>query len=392
MLFLFFLPLILSPVFAQSEPDYDNPYSPIFTDKSVYSWTDKMKVTIIAPSWNTDKHLVDSIGGTDEHPIKISTSENTLEPYRFTETDVNSGIFTAEVILTGFTHDVDGDGDFDTNPRTFGNGPTSGFLEVDRNSSITISFRFADGVILVESVPISWNIGTINFVSDIFYLENSVMVRVIDADMNLNPEILDNVSIQLFSDSDVAGIDVNAIETSKNSGSFVAHISLSQDSPSSGNRLYSLSGDEIFAKYDDYTLPKPFSKSDNLTLETSAVVDSSIPTIERIENYPIVFSDVSGNPLQYISENLQIQIVGEISNKQNFKQNFVYVFQIKDDKNMIEYLSWVQGEISPNRNLDFSKSWTPKKNGTYTIETFVWNSLNDAVILSPIMSTLINVQ
>lgn len=109
---LFFL--ILLPAFGQTAPDYNNPYSPIFTDKPVYSWTDKMKITIISPSWNSDKHLIDSIGETSEHPIKIATSEHSLEPYRFTETDVNSGIFTAEVILTGFTHDADGDGDSDT--------------------------------------------------------------------------------------------------------------------------------------------------------------------------------------------------------------------------------------------------------------------------------------
>ena len=77
-----------------------------------------MKITITSPSWNANRHLVDSIGETHEHSIKIATSEHSLEPYRFTETDVNSGIFTAEVILTGFTHDADGDGDFDTTPRT----------------------------------------------------------------------------------------------------------------------------------------------------------------------------------------------------------------------------------------------------------------------------------
>jgi len=162
---LFFI--ILLPAFGQSGPDYNDPYSPIFTDKPVYSWTDKMKITIISPSWNSDRHLIDSIGETDEHSIKIATSEHSLQPYRFTETDVNSGIFTAEVILTGFTHDVDGDGDFDTTPRTIGNGPTSGFLEVDRDSAVTISFEFADGVVLVESVPISWNVGTINFVEEL---------------------------------------------------------------------------------------------------------------------------------------------------------------------------------------------------------------------------------
>ena len=386
------LSLLLLPAFGQTVPDYNDPYSPIFTDKPVYSWTDKMKITIISPSWNSDRHLINSIGETNEHPIKIATSENSLEPYRFTETDVNSGIFSAEVILTGFTHDADGDGDFDTTPRTSGNGPTSGFLEVDRDSAITISFEFADGVVLVESVPVSWNIGTINFIEDLFYLENSAVVRVVDVDMNLNPEALDNLPIQIFSDSDVAGIEVNAIETSESSGSFIATISLSQNSPSSGNRLYSLPGDEIFAKYDDHTIPKPYSKSDNLVIETIARVDSSISPIERIKNSPVTFSDGLGNTLQSFSQNSQIQIVGTVLNEHDFKQKFVYMFQVKNDENIIESLSWIRGEISSQQSLDVSQSWIPKKSGVYIIETFVWNSINDSTALSPSISTLINVE
>ena len=387
-----FLLLILLPAFGQTAPDYDDPYSPIFTDKPVYSWTDKVKMTIIAPSWNADRHLIDSIGDTDSHPIKIATSEYSLEPYRFTETDVNSGIFTAEVILTGFTHDADGDGTFDTTPRTIGNGPTSGFLQTDRDSAITISFEFADGVVLVESVPVSWNLGTINFAEDLFFLENSAIVRVVDVDMNLNPESLDNITIQLFSDSDVAGIEVNAVETSESSGAFLATISLSQSLTSSGNRLYSLPGDAIFAKYDDYTLPKPYSTSDNLEIQTLARVDSSIPPIERITNSPIAFSGSLGNPLESFTQNTQMQIVGAIKNEQEFKQKFVYFFQVKNDQNYVESLSWVQGEISPGQNLDVSQSWTPKKSGTYQVETFVWNSINDSTALSPLMSTMITVQ
>ncbi|MFB5636654.1 MAG: hypothetical protein ACE5RB_08505 [Nitrosopumilus sp.] len=390
MLHIFLFLILLA--FGQSAPDYNDPYSPIFTDKAVYSWTDKVKMTIIAPSWNSDRHLIDTIGDTDDHPIKITTSEHSLEPYRFVETDVNSGVFTAEVILTGFDHDADGDGTFDTTPRTTGNGPTNGFLQVDRNSAITISFEFADGVVLVESVPVRWNLGTISFVGDLFYLENSAVVRVVDADMNLNPEALDHLSIKLFSDSDVAGINVNAVETSESSGAFVATVSLSQSSPSSGNRLYSLPGDTIFAKYDDHTLPKPYTKSDNLEIKTFATVDSSIPPIDRIENLPITFSNSLGNLLESFSQDTTMQIVGTIKNDQEFKQKFVYIFQVKNDQNYVESISWVQGEISPKQILDVSQSWIPKESGKYHIETFVWNSIGDPTALSPSMSTLINVQ
>lgn len=388
----FLIPLFFLSAFGQSIPDYDDPYSPIFTDKPVYSWTDKVKMTIIAPSWNSDRHLIDSIGDTSSHPIKISTSKNSLEPYRFTETDVNSGIFTAEIILTGFSHDVDGDGNIDTNPRTNGNGPTSGFLEVDRDSAITISFEFADGVILTESVPVKWNIGTIQFLKDVVFLDESTTIRIIDSDMNLNPEALDNILIHIFSDSDVAGIEVNAVETSEDSGSFVSTITFTQILTSSGNRLYALPGDEIFAKYGDYTLPKPYSTSDNLTVETFAKVDSSIPPIERLENSSINFSDSLGNQLQSFSTNNQMQIVGTITNKYDFTQKFVYIFQVKNDINSIESISWIQGELSPKQSLDVSQSWIPKKSGPYHIETFVWNSLNDLTALSPPMSNSIIVE
>jgi len=391
MLHFFILSLFLLSAFGQSAPDYDNPYSPIFTDKPVYSWTDKMKMTIISPSWNSDNHLIDTIGETVDHPIKIATSEHSLEPYRFTETDVNSGIFTAEVILTGFLHDVDGDGNFDTAPRTTGNGPTSGFLEVDRDSVISISFEYADGVVLVESVPVSWNVGTINFSEELFYLENLVIIRVIDLDMNLNPEALDNLTLQVFSDSDAAGIEVNAVETSESSGSFVATISLSQNSPSSGNRLFAVPRDEIFAKYDDYTLPKPYSTSDNLEINAFSRVDSSVPSIERIKNSPISFSDDFGNSLGSFTVDSPIQLIGTIQNEQDFNQKFVYLFQVKNPENFIESLSWIQSEISPKQILDVSQSWIPVTSGTYEIETFVWNSINDPTVLSPIMSTMITV-
>ncbi|MEK6980188.1 MAG: hypothetical protein AABW66_01880 [Thermoproteota archaeon] len=390
------LPLIflmfLFPVFAEQIPDYDNPYSPIFTDKPVYSWTDKVQMTILAPSWNADRYLIDSIGNDEDHPIKISTREHSLDSYRFTETGVNSGIFTAEIILTGFSHDVDGDGDNDTTPRTTGNGPTSGFLETDSDSAITISFEFADGVVLTESTPIQWNIGKIQFSKENYLSDKTALIRVIDPDLNLNPESLDHMPIQISSNSDVSGIEVDAIETSESSGTFVATISFTQNLSSSGNRLFALPGDTIFAKYDDYTLPKPYSTSDNLEIKTFANVDSSIPTLQRLQSLPIVFSDIYGNTLTSFSTSNQIQVVGTISNQQNFKQKFVYFFQVKDESNSVVSVSWIQGEISENQKLDLSQSWIPKTTGTYTIETYTWNSLINTSPLSPSLSTSIFVK
>lgn len=377
---------------AQEIPDYDKPYAPIFFDRPVYSWTDKIKIKIIAPSWNTDKDLIDSIGDDNENPIKISTRSHSLEPYRLTETDVSSGIFTGEVILTGFLHDANGDGDFDTTPRTVGTGPTSGFLEVERDSAVTVSFEFADGVVLSESVPVSWNIGTVEFENDILFSDDAVIVRVIDLDMNLNPESIDQIPVEVFSDSDVGGITANAIETSESSGSFIATISLTQNSASSGNRLYAIPGDGISARYSDYTLPKPYSESDNLEIQAQSRVESSIPSTQRLENSEINISDSFGNNLSSFSSNQQVQLVGSLSNLQEFDQKFVYLFQVKNSQNSVVSLSWIQGQLSSGQNLNVSQSWIPKNSGDYVIETFVWTSLKDPTALSNPITRSISVE
>jgi hypothetical protein len=94
-----------------------------------------------------------------------------------------------------------------------------------------------------------------------------------------------------------------------------------------------------------------------------------------------------GNQISTVSANDQIQIVGKISNQQNFKQTFVYIFQVKDENNFVVSLSWIQGEISANQNLDISQSWLPQESGKYTVETYAWNSLTNATPLSPSLST-----
>ena len=79
--------------------------------------------------------------------------------------------------------------------------------------------------------------------------------------------------------------------------------------PSSGNRLYALSGDELFAKYDDHTLPKPFSKSDHLEINSLTKLDSAIPYIERLEIPPSAFSNSVGDNLEPFLSDTQMQIV-----------------------------------------------------------------------------------
>ena len=94
-------------------------------------------------------------------------------------------------------------------------------------------------------------------------------------------------------------------------------------------------------------------------------------------------SDSFGVQILEPTINQQLQIVGTITNNQNYDQTFSYIIQVKDEDGIVVSLSWIQGELTSNQSLDLSQSWTPTAVGNYSIETFVWNSLEDQVPLSP---------
>jgi hypothetical protein len=378
------IPLIIITNFAYAEqiPDYYKPYAPIYLDKQVYTWTDKIRITIVAPSWDENEHAIDSIGDDPDYAVKISTSSHNLKPYRLTETSQSSGTFTGEVTLSGFSHDADGDGESDATPRTTGGGPTNGFLETDRDDGITVSFEFADGVVLTQSAKVIWNVGQIEFSSPNYDEEDQILIQVNDPDMNLNPEAPDNVEIDVSSDSDSAGVSVTATETDDESGIFQATISLTKNSESSGNRLYAVPGDAMTARYHDRTLPSPYSISDEIELTSTSVVGSSVPSTQRISIDEMYFADSGGNQILELVTGKQVQFVTHIQNNQDYSQGFTSITQITDEGGTVVSLSWIAGKLTQAQRFELSQSWTPKQSGEYLIETFVWKSLDDTTPLS----------
>ena len=134
-----------------------------------------------------------------------------------------------------------------------------------------------------------------------------------------------------------------------------------------------------------------FQNFDSQYVETSAIVDYSTSPINRIQVSPISLSDSFGHPLTSYLSNSQMQLVGNIENKINYDQEFIYFFQIKNSDEVIISLSWIQGQLSPTQILDISQSWIPEKSDTYFLETYVWNSLNESTPMSPPTFTIISV-
>lgn len=373
---------------AEPIPDYYHPYAPITTDKQVYSWTEKVRFKIDAPSWNENKNGIDSIGDHQGYFIRISTHGHILEPYRFVETSKNSGVFTGEIILTGFSYDVDGNGKIDTQPRTSGKGPTGGFLEADRDDGLTISFEFADGVVLTKSVQIRWNEGKISFDKPSYLPSETGTIQIIDPDMNLNPEASDTIQVEVSSDSDVAGIVVKGVETDENSGIFVARISFTPYEKSSGNRLHAGPDDIILAKYVDRTLPSPYKQNDQLDLITKSSISNNSPSIEKLILKNIFLEDSLGIQIDEPMLGQRVQVVAEIENKQDYDQPFLYLVQVKDSSNTVEGLSWYKASITKDQTLKVSQYWLPNNIGTFSIETFVWRSLDNSIPLAPSSKTI----
>ncbi len=368
-------------------------------DQKVYTWTDKVYITIVAPDHNFDSNLVDEIGNSDEDPLKVSTRGNDLDKYKLVETGTDTGIFTGEVILTGFTHDSDGDtttgnsnGDDVVTQASTGSGPTDGLLSADDDDGITVSFEFSEDETIVGSALIRWNIGEVQWLEASYPASGTGVVRVIDPDMNLNPEAVDNFNADVWSDSDAGGIDLTVTETNEATGIFEGTVFFTTTDESSGHRLRVAEGDTVTAEYEDNTLPNPYTTADELDISATSLIGTVVPPLERAPAANLRTVDAFGNSLSTVSVDQQVQITADLANGQDREQAFAYLVQIQDGNGVTVSLAWITGSLSAGQSFSPALSWIPTEAGTYTATAFVWESVDNPTALSPPVSTTITVQ
>jgi len=363
-------------------------------DQKVYSWTDKVYITIVAPDHNFDSNLVDEIGDSTEDPIKVATRGNDIDPYKLVETGTDTGIFTGEVILTGFAHDADGiaGDEGPTNPTTPGPaGPTDGFLESDDDDGITVSFEFSEDETVVGSALVRWNIGEVQWLEASYPATGTGVVRVVDPDMNLNPEAVDNFDTDVWSDSDAGGIDLTVTETNEATGIFEGTVFFTVSDESSGHRLRVAEGDTVTAEYEDNTLPDPYTTADELDITGTSIIGTIVPPLERAPASGIRVVDAFGNSLGEISVDQQVQITSDLANGQDRAQAFAYLVQVQDDNGVTVSLAWITGSLTAGQSFSPALSWIPDAPGTYTATAFVWESVDNPTALSPPVKTTVNV-
>ena len=370
-------------------------------DQKVYTWTDKVYIPIVAPDHNFDSNLIDEIGNTNDDAIKVSTRGYDINRYKLVETGTDTGIFTGEVILTGFHHDADGnlatgrssDGS-DLSPTTSNDdtGPTDGKLQADDDDGLTVSFEFSEDETVVGSALIRWNIGEVQWLEASYPASGTGVVRVIDPDMNLDPEAVDNFQVDVWSDSDAGGIDLTVNETNEATGIFEGTVFFTVSDQSSGHRLRVSEGDTVTAEYEDNTLPTPYTTADELNITATSLIGTVVPPLERAPAANLRTVDAFGNSLDTVSVDQQVQISADLSNGQDREQAFAYLVQIQDDNGVTVSLAWITGSLSAGQSFSPALSWIPSEAGAYTATAFVWESVDNPTALSPPVSTTVNVR
>ena len=356
-------------------------------DQKVYSWTDKVYITIVAPDHNFDNNLIDEIGESDEDPLRVATKGYDLDNYRLVETGFDTGIFTGEVILTGFAHDATGKGE----PRHIGDGPTDGYLPTPSDGGISVSYEFSEDETVFTSSIIRWNIGDVQWLEASYPASGTGVLRVIDPDRNLNPEAVDNFDVNIASDTDASGITLTVTETNEATGIFEGTVFFTTTGGSSGHRLRVSEGDTVTADYSDSTLPLPYTVNDSVSITSTTIIGTIVPPLERAPATNVRVVNTFGNSIDTISVDQQVQITSDLSNGQDRDQDFAYLIQIQDSEGVTVSLSWIAGSLSPGQSFSPSASWTPTSVGTYTVTAFVWESIDNPTALSPPLTTDVSV-
>ena len=358
-------------------------------DQNVYTWTDKVFITAVATDYNFDSNVIDEIGPEGDGEITIRVRGDGLKEYKLAETGPDTGVFTGEITLAGFSYDrIDY-----TAPGTSGSGPTDGTLTTNYEDGLSISFEYSDSEApLVASALIRWNVGEVQWLEASYAATGSGIVRIIDPDMNTNPSAVDNIDdIVVYSETFLGGIELTVTETQEASGIFEGTVEFDPESASQGHRLQVTEGDIVTAEYDDYTLPPPDGEGDSLSISATTLIGSIVPPLERAPASNPAIVDAFGNSLASVSVDQQVQITADLTSGQDRDQDFAYLVQIQNEDGVTIALSWITGTLGAGATFSPSQSWTPDATGSYTATIFVWESVSNPTALSPQLSITLDV-
>jgi hypothetical protein len=260
-----------------------------------------------------------------------------------------------------------------------------------QTDGVSVSYEYNDSVVVVASASIAWNIGEAGFDSSAASAGGSAVFTVVDADENINDEIIDTFTIAVYSDSDNGGFTLTMNETDENTGVFEGTVFFTSTDATSGSNLRVSEGDTVTAEYVDETLPEPYTTSDDLTIAGTLTIGTAFPPLERAPAANARVVDAFGSSVAEVSVDQQVQIAADVSNGQDKEQAFAYLVQVQDGNGVTVSLAWITGSLTAGQSMSPALSWTPSASGSYTATVFVWESVDNPTALSPTTSVTIDV-
>ncbi len=109
------------------------------------------------------------------------------------------------------------------------------------------------------------------------------------------------------------------------------------------------------------------TESEKSTVNLTKVSSLSDENIEKIylDNIGVVNS--FGQEFDEIKTDQVLQIAADLTNTNEYKQDFAYVVEITDNKNVLaQRAKWVTGTLDSTQTFNVGLSWIPKETGEYT--------------------------
>jgi hypothetical protein len=340
----------------------DDSLPTIKLDKQAYTPFDIATITVYDKSKNMDPNAKDTLTVTVKGRNAINVT--------LYETDNNSSIFIGTVKLT-------------PNPLLY-----KGDVEVRRDDWLVVVYN----TLVAYASEIRYNEARLEFDKEHYYDTDTAKITLYDPDADRDPYTRDKAIVYVWSDSDPNGVRVALYENDAHSGVFEGFIKLITGKERHENNLLRVSdNDKITARYLDDTLPKPSRlSSDNITtvemkfIYAHAIYGTGIPANERVYvSEPKVVSQF-GEDIRILSMGSRLAIQSELFNKQPKEQRFVYIVQVIDSDGFVEHIAYISTLMQAESGAVVAQAWTPMKRGNYTIEVFVWDSLEKPIALSGI--------
>jgi hypothetical protein len=266
------------------------------------NWFGKVTIMIYAPGWNMDSDKRDRIGATDESALTITSRGdgntnavlgkcNDSDSEGLIETGPNTGVFYGRLKLSAMDHDMNNDGAKETKlgGTSCKNSPFDEYakIETGRDGAVTVNWEYnpESNSVLTKTLTYSWNLATIEFLENEYPIGGLVEFKLKEKDLGDMPKGKVDLNYRVWSDSDLAGIMVEATQDGNWKQKKPYHFYIQDHEESNGDNLYAQAGDALYVEYVDTTLPaigpngEVWSKNDTLDIIATAHVTSGYPYV-----------------------------------------------------------------------------------------------------------------